>query len=284
MVRLLKTTVVAWLILVVLVSAGCAGRDVATEEAAQQTPRGYDASTALDQAPKESYGGGGDGATVDEVAPEADRSLGVGSMPAEPMIIRNAALELRVEDIDAAVEKVRLGWLSGGEVSYVNASGAYRLYRLDHRATIGAPRGIRIETPASDYTGAARRYWLNYRFAPWNTGYPWLQNGLQIDVSQNSYSSDGAIQLDMTPYSYDEASGTSWTSDNCDKRDGALVVPAPVDYLSWTEAIRRIASHPDLRAARRGLWLSGRMSATAQYGLTALGWTFHAAPRPSEGH
>ncbi len=124
----------------------------------------------------------------------------------------------------AAAEKVRLGWLSGGEVNYVSASGAYRLYRLDHRATTGTPRGIRIETPASDYTGAARRYWLNYRFAPWATGYPWLQNGLQIDVCQASYSGDGAIQLDMTPYSYDEPSGASWTSDNCDKRDGALVV------------------------------------------------------------
>jgi hypothetical protein len=59
---------------------------------------------------------------------------------------------------------------------------------------------------------------------------------------------------------------------------GALVLPAPVDYLSWTEQIARIAAQRDLHAPRRGLWLSGRMSPRAQYGLSELGWAIHEAP------
>ncbi len=59
---------------------------------------------------------------------------------------------------------------------------------------------------------------------------------------------------------------------------GAIVVPAPVDYLSWTESIGRLAARPDLQAPRRGIWLTGRMSALAQQGFTSLGWTFHGAP------
>ena len=89
---------------------------------------------------------------------------------------------------------------------------------------VGTPRGIRIETPASDYTGYSRRYWLNYRYAPWSTGLNWLRNGLQIDVCQTSYGSDGAIQLDVTPYSRDDNAGASWTDDNIDKMDGALII------------------------------------------------------------
>ncbi len=60
--------------------------------------------------------------------------------------------------------------------------------------------------------------------------------------------------------------------------DDAVVVPAPVDYVSWTERIARFAAWPDIMAARRGLWLTGRMSAPAQHGFAALGWTFHEVP------
>jgi hypothetical protein len=63
--------------------------------------------------------------------------------------------------------------------------------------------------------------------------------------------------------------------------DDAVVVPAPVDYVSWTERIARFAAQPDLRATRRGIWLTGRMSAPAQHGFAALGWTFHEVPVPS---
>jgi hypothetical protein len=59
---------------------------------------------------------------------------------------------------------------------------------------------------------------------------------------------------------------------------GAIVVPAPVDYLSWTEPIARLAGRPDLQAPRRGIWLAGRISAPAQQGFTGLGWTFHEGP------
>jgi hypothetical protein len=57
--------------------------------------------------------------------------------------------------------------------------------------------------------------------------------------------------------------------------DGAVVVPAPVDYLSWTQRAGAFASRADLRAARRGLWLTGRMSGAAQQGFAARGWTVH---------
>lgn len=60
---------------------------------------------------------------------------------------------------------------------------------------------------------------------------------------------------------------------------GALVIPAPVDYLSWTEQIARIASQRDLRAPVRSLWLTGRMSARAHLGLSELGWGLHEAPQ-----
>jgi hypothetical protein len=62
---------------------------------------------------------------------------------------------------------------------------------------------------------------------------------------------------------------------------GAVVVPAPVDYLSWTERVGRFAARSDLRAARRGIWLSGRMSGAAQQGFAARGWTVHDVALPT---
>jgi hypothetical protein len=64
-------------------------------------------------------------------------------------------------------------------------------------------------------------------------------------------------------------------------RDGSFVLPAPLDYLSWTDQIARFAARKDLQAPRRGIWLTGRMSAMAQYGLTGLGWTVHSVPPPA---
>src|SRR5258706_6232187 len=120
-------------------------------------------------------------------------------------------------------EKVRLGWLTGSQVQYVTANGTYRLFGQDARLTVGTPRGIRIEPPARDYTGYGRHYWLSYRYAPWNTAQNWLQNGVEVDVAQTGYGSDGSILLDMTPYSNDEPSGAAWYTDNSDKLDAALV-------------------------------------------------------------
>ncbi len=135
-------------------------------------------------------------------------------------------------------EKVRLGWLSGSQVQYVTGSGTYRLFRNDARTTVGVPRGIRIETPATDYTGYGRRYWLQYRYDPWNTAQSWFQNGLEVDGAETSYGADGSILLDMTPYSKDQSSpffgannkpGSWWTIDNSDKIDGALIVGRSYD-------------------------------------------------------
>src|SRR5262245_59019035 len=63
--------------------------------------------------------------------------------------------------------------------------------------------------------------------------------------------------------------------------DGMLVVPAPVDYVSWTEKVGGFAMRTDLRATRRGIWLTGRMSGTAQQGFTARGWTLHDVTMPA---
>jgi hypothetical protein len=60
--------------------------------------------------------------------------------------------------------------------------------------------------------------------------------------------------------------------------NGALGLPAPVDYLSWTEQMARIAGQKDLQAPRRGVWLAGRMLPLAQYGLTGRRWTIHDTP------
>ncbi len=63
--------------------------------------------------------------------------------------------------------------------------------------------------------------------------------------------------------------------------DGAVVVPAPVDYLAWTDRVGAFATRPDLRAARRGIWLTGRMSGAAQQGFAAGRWTFHDVTLPA---
>lgn len=56
---------------------------------------------------------------------------------------------------------------------------------------------------------------------------------------------------------------------------GSLVVPAPVDYISWTERIGGFADRPDFQNCRPSLWLTGRMSGAAHRGFTQLGWTLH---------
>ena len=60
-------------------------------------------------------------------------------------------------------------------------------------------------------------------------------------------------------------------------QDGALIIPAPVDYLSWTERVASFATYPSFQAARqRQLWLSGQMSPRAKQGFEANGWTIRA--------
>jgi hypothetical protein len=59
-------------------------------------------------------------------------------------------------------------------------------------------------------------------------------------------------------------------------QDGALVIPAPVDYLSWTERVATFAKHPSFQAARqRTVWISGQISPRAKQEFEANGWTIH---------
>lgn len=119
-------------------------------------------------------------------------------------------------------EKLRLDWIATGQVAVVTNSRVVRLYRFDHRTATGGPFAIHIKRPSSDYTGNNREYWLGYRMAYVSNA--WLRHGVQVDWIRTAYGSDGAIQLDMSPFSHDSNSGTSFTTDNNDKWDGALLL------------------------------------------------------------
>jgi hypothetical protein len=56
--------------------------------------------------------------------------------------------------------------------------------------------------------------------------------------------------------------------------DGALVVPAAVDYVSWTERVANFAGRPDIAGANaRRLSLAGKVSPRTRQELTARKWT-----------
>ena len=54
--------------------------------------------------------------------------------------------------------------------------------------------------------------------------------------------------------------------------NGTLVIPAPVDYVAWTERVSRMAQRDDFKAPDRTAWLSGQMSIRARKEFTARGW------------
>jgi hypothetical protein len=54
---------------------------------------------------------------------------------------------------------------------------------------------------------------------------------------------------------------------------GRLVVPAPVDYVAWTERAARFAERDDLKTPNRLIWLSGQMDRRAYKAVTARAWT-----------
>jgi hypothetical protein len=62
-------------------------------------------------------------------------------------------------------------------------------------------------------------------------------------------------------------------------REGAVVVPAPVDYVAWTQRAAEFARRPDLNAQQHSVWLTGKVLPRAQRELTALGWTVHEEVR-----
>jgi hypothetical protein len=55
--------------------------------------------------------------------------------------------------------------------------------------------------------------------------------------------------------------------------DGELVVAAPVDYLSWTEALDRFVSQEGLTAPNRSIHLAGHLTDRARAGLGHQGWS-----------
>jgi hypothetical protein len=57
--------------------------------------------------------------------------------------------------------------------------------------------------------------------------------------------------------------------------DGSIVVPAPVDYVSWTRRIAAFATRPDLVARKKVALLTGQMSPMAKRRFRALGWTIY---------
>ena len=54
--------------------------------------------------------------------------------------------------------------------------------------------------------------------------------------------------------------------------NGTLVIPAPVDYVAWTERVSRMAQRDDFKAPNRTAWLSGQMSIRARKEFTGRGW------------
>lgn len=55
-------------------------------------------------------------------------------------------------------------------------------------------------------------------------------------------------------------------------RGGRIEVPAPVDYVAWTEPVQAIAQRKDLKGDKRNIVVTGVASASAREGLQATGW------------
>ena len=56
-------------------------------------------------------------------------------------------------------------------------------------------------------------------------------------------------------------------------RDGRVEVPAPVDYVVWTEPVKAFAERKSLNGTRRDILVTGLASARTREGLQATGWT-----------
>ena len=55
-------------------------------------------------------------------------------------------------------------------------------------------------------------------------------------------------------------------------RGGRMEVPAPVDYVVWTEPVKAFADGKDLKGPKRDILVTGIASARAREGLQASGW------------
>jgi hypothetical protein len=55
--------------------------------------------------------------------------------------------------------------------------------------------------------------------------------------------------------------------------DGELVLPLPVDYLSWTREVRRFLDREEFRVANKTVLIGGTASLATRRGLTERGWS-----------
>ena len=64
-------------------------------------------------------------------------------------------------------------------------------------------------------------------------------------------------------------------------QNGNAIVPAPVDYLSWTPRIAGFAADPSLSAVpNRVLWIPAPVTPLARQQLIANGWSVHESAQP----
>jgi hypothetical protein len=63
-------------------------------------------------------------------------------------------------------------------------------------------------------------------------------------------------------------------------RNGAIVVQAPVDYVSWTQIMSQFAHRSDLRGHRRIIWVTGQFSPLARKNFETLGWVTNEKVNP----
>ncbi|HUA35124.1 MAG TPA: hypothetical protein VMA09_16060 [Candidatus Binataceae bacterium] len=64
-------------------------------------------------------------------------------------------------------------------------------------------------------------------------------------------------------------------------QNGTTIVPAPVDYLSWTQRIAGFATDPALLSRpNRVLWIPAQMTPLALQQLAANGWKVHQGDQP----
>jgi hypothetical protein len=64
-------------------------------------------------------------------------------------------------------------------------------------------------------------------------------------------------------------------------QNGTVIMPAPVDYVSWTQRIAGFATDPQLLSLQnRVLWITGKMTPLARQQLTANGWTLQEGEQP----
>jgi hypothetical protein len=64
-------------------------------------------------------------------------------------------------------------------------------------------------------------------------------------------------------------------------QNGTVIVPAPVDYVSWTPRIAGFVTTPALLALQhRVLWIPAKMTPLARQQLGANGWSIHESAQP----